>query len=236
MLASELDAYEATEKERVNETRYEFSGDPKSLAVRRSELSEQLAKFGEEIQLMAELSRLTNSKKQKKVPLSRNVGDAANEVAAFAKAHLHSWGFTGIQSVSLDTDVCDLILDGRARLDFGAGKRAIFLTALTIAVMEHAVGKGYPHLGVVVIDSPLKSYADPKSKEQRDVEASTVTDRFYAWLSKWTGPGQLVILENQEIKGNSKTALNPLEFVGDSDDEGRRGFYPEVPNDINQVL
>ncbi|NVI82409.1 hypothetical protein [Janthinobacterium sp. BJB401] len=235
-IRTELDAHEATEKERVNETRYEFSGDPKSLAVRRSELSEQLAKFGEEIQLMVELSRLTNAKKQKKVPLSRNVGDAANEVAAFAKAHLHSWGFTGIQSVSLDTDVCDLILDGRARLDFGAGKRAIFLTALTIAVMEHTVGKGYPHLGVVVIDSPLKSYADPKSKEQRDVEASTVTDRFYAWLSKWMGPGQLVILENQEIKGNSKTALNPLEFVGDSDDEGRRGFYPGAFSDIGPVL
>lgn len=225
-IRAELNMLEVTEKARVNETRYEFSGNPKTLAIRRSALSEQLTKFDEEAKLIAERTRLANAKKQKKVPLSRNVGDAATLVAGHAKRYLHAWGFTSIQLVQLDIDACDLILDGRARLDFGAGKRAIFLTALTIAVMEHAVGKGYPHLGFVVIDSPLKSYADPKSKEQRDVEVSTVTDRFYAWLAQWNGPGQLIILENQEIKIEPKTLLRPLEFVGDGDDEGRRGFYP----------
>lgn len=225
-LRADLNGLEATEKARLNETRYEFSGDPKSLAVRRSALSEQLAKFDEEAQLVAEHARLTNAKKQKKIPLSRNVGAATTEVAANAKRYLHAWGFTGIQSVVLDADACDLVLDGRARLDFGAGKRSIFLAALTIAVMEHAVGKEYPHLGFVVIDSPLKSYADPKSKEQRDIAVSTVTDRFYAWLAKWQGPGQLIILENQEIKDDSKGLLEPLEFIGDGDEDGRRGFYP----------
>jgi hypothetical protein len=225
-LRADLKVLEATEKTRVNETRYEFSGDPKSLAIRRSALSEQLAKFDEEAQLLAEHTRLTTAKKQKKIPLSRNVGVAAIEVATHAKRYLHAWGFTGIQSVLLDADACDLVLDGRARLDFGAGKRSIFLTALTIALLEHAVGKAYPHLGFVVIDSPLKSYADPKSKEQRDVAVSTVTDRFYAWLAKWEGPGQLLILENQEIKDDAKVLLTPLEFIGDGDEDGRRGFYP----------
>lgn len=79
-----------TEKSRVNETRYEFSGDPKSLAVRRSVLSEQLAKYDEEAQLIEELSRLANAKKQKKVPLSRNVGDTATHVAEHAKRYLHA--------------------------------------------------------------------------------------------------------------------------------------------------
>ncbi len=87
----------------------------------------------------------------------------------------------------------------------------------------------------VVIDSPLKSYADPKSREQRDVEVSTVTDRFYTWLAKWAGPGQLIILENQEVKMESKVLLNPLEFVGVGDDEGRRGFYPGIPAVINDA-
>lgn len=224
-LLSKLLELETTESIRLNETRYEFSGDPKSLAVRRSALSEHLGKFDDEAQLVAEHARLMNSKKQKKIPLSRNVGDAAIEVAANAIRYLHAWGFTSIQSVLLDADVCDLILDGRARLDFGAGKRSIFLAAFTIAILEHAIGKGHPHLGFIVIDSPLKSYADPKSKEQHDVAASTVTDRFYAWLAKWEGPGQLIILENQEIKNDSKALLEPLEFIGDGDEDGRRGFY-----------
>lgn len=62
-----------------------------------------------------------------------------------------------------------------------------------------------------------------------------VTDRFYAWLAKWEGPGQLIILENQEIKMESKTLLKPLEFVGDGDDEGRGGFYPGMPKGTNEA-
>ena len=47
-----------------------------------------------------------------------------------------------------------------------------------------------------------------------------------AELAKWKGPGQLLIWENQEIKDDSKGLLEPLEFVGDGDEDGRRGFYP----------
>lgn len=54
--------------------------------------------------------------------------------------------------------------------------------------------------------------------------------------SKLIGPDQLVILENQEIKGNSKTVLNSFKFVGDSDDEGCLSYYLEIPNDISQVM
>jgi hypothetical protein len=222
----QLSELEAVERRRVAETRYEFSGDPKALALRRSELSEQLARFGEEARLISEIERLKQSKKRQKSTLSRNVGDADMKVADYAKSYLADWGFGSLQSVVLDAEACDLIIDGRARLDFGAGKRSIFLAALTIAVMEHAVSSGHPHLGVVVIDSPLKSYADPKSKEKREVPLATVTDHFYAWLAKWSGPGQIVILENQEIKEDSKALLDPVEFVGDGGDEGRRGFYP----------
>lgn len=92
--------------------------------------------------------------------------------------------------------------------------------------MAHAIEKGYPHLGFVVIDSPLKSYADPKSKEQRDVAVLTVTDRFYSWLANWSGPGQIIILENQDLKQIARELLKPIEFVGDAGDEGRTGFYP----------
>lgn len=225
-MRSELKDLEKIERSRLSEAKHEFSGDPKTLALRRSELSETLARFEQEAQFEAELARLNGVKKNKKIPLSRNVGDAAVRVALLAKTYLHAWGFTGVQSVALDAEKCDLVIDGRARLDFGAGKRAIFLAALTIAVMEHAVGSGYPHLGVVVIDSPLKSYADPKNREQQDVEASTVTDRFYMWLAAWTGLGQIVVLENQEIKSDAKAQLDPLEFVGDGDGDGRAGFYP----------
>lgn len=225
-LRAKLSELEVTERGRVSTAKYEFSGDPKSLAFRRSELSEQLARFDDEVRLLAEIEKLKLGKKRQKTTLNRNVGDAATSVADRAKSYLHAWGFTGIQSVLLDSESCDLVIDGRVRLDFGAGKRAIFLAALTVAVMAHAVDRGHPHLGFIVIDSPLKSYADPKSNEQREVALATVTDRFYSWLADWTGPGQIIILENQEVHSDAKAKLAPLEFVGDAGVEGRSGFYP----------
>jgi hypothetical protein len=78
----------------------------------------------------------------------------------------------------------------------------------------------------VVIDSPLKSYADPKNKENKDVDAGTVTSRFYDWLSKRKSPGQIVILENEEINDPARGILKPTEFIGEADDKGRKGFYP----------
>ncbi|MCL1635571.1 hypothetical protein M2650_13160 [Luteimonas sp. SX5] len=225
-LSIRLNELEKQEKRQINETRNEFTGDPKTLAIRRSELSENLAKFDEKARLEASIVRLKSTKRRERFSIERNVGDSPSEVANLAKSYLHDWGFTGIKDVSLDMNMCDLRIDDRARLDYGAGKRSIFLTALTISVISHALQNGYPNLGFVVIDSPLKSYADPKNAADRDIPASTVTDRFYRWLADWNGPGQIVILENQEISEPDRTTIDAIEFIGDAVGDGRRGFYP----------
>jgi len=224
-LTVELKRLESIEARQLSEVKVEFSENPKALALRRSELSELLAKFNEETRLKAEIDRLTKSKRRPKTTFSRNVGDAANAVAGYTKELLNAWGFSSVESVALDSDKCDVVIDGRARLDYGAGKRAIFLAAMTVALLKHALTQHNPHLGFIVIDSPLKSYADPKSTEQREVEVGTVTDRFYEWLLKWQGPGQVVILENQDIKSSTSVVLQPIEFTG-VPGEGRVGFYP----------
>ncbi|WMY09567.1 hypothetical protein [Paraburkholderia phenoliruptrix] len=99
----------------------------------------------------------------------------------------------------LDTGECDLVINDCARLSYGAGKRGIFLITLTIELMPHALQAGNLHLDVVVTDSPLKAYADPDSAEERALPTRTLTDRFYAWLSTWSGPGQIVVGENKKI-------------------------------------
>lgn len=225
-LKGTLSSLEEVERHQLRGARHEFCGDPKTLALRRSELSEQLSRYDDEARLLAEIDSLAHAKKKKFVPLNRNVGDAGLEVAKLAKSCLHAWGFTSIESVVLDTNACDLAIDGRRRLDFGAGKRALFLSALTVAVMDYALREGHPHLGFIVIDSPLKSYADPKNQENKDVAAGTVTSRYYDWLSKRSGRGQIVILENEEISELAKGLLMPLEFIGEGSGEGRKGFYP----------
>lgn len=224
-LREKLDEITTFERQKLAAVQVEFAGDPKLLAVRRSELSEFLARFDEIQRLIEEIERLKNLKKKKRQKIARNPGHASTSVSRLVKAYLHAWGFASIETVSLDIAECDLIIDGRRRLDYGAGKRSVFLAALAIAVMEHALAAGHPHPGFVVVDSPLKSYADPKNSD-RDVPVATLTDRFYAWLAQWLGPGQIVILENQEASPKEIDALEAVEFTGEASQPGRFGFYP----------
>ena len=233
--SQELATLQNRETQRLTGTRLEFSGDPKTLAVRRSELSAQLAIFDEMERLDAEIDRLKKSKVRPHVRVTRETGTAALAVAGFAKLLLAEWGFASIDTVVLDPAACDLVVDGRPRLSYGAGKRAIFLAAMTVAMLRNSLESGYPHLGVVVVDSPLKAYADPRSTDSNDIAVSTVTDNFYAWLAKWEGPGQVVILENEAIRDDTAKVLKPIEFTG-TRGSGRAGFYPErAPADLPMV-
>lgn len=206
-------------------TRIEFSADPKQLAIRRSELSAQLSIFDEMERLRAEIDRLKKLKLRPKVQVNREGGTSGRSVADAARGYLEHWGFTDIENIGLDAEACDLTLNDRARLSFGAGRRALYLSALVIALMEHALEQGHPHLGVVVIDSPLKAYADPDSDEQHDVPLTTVTEKFYCWLASFAGRGQIIVLENERISAKVAGPLALIEFTG-VPGAGRAGFYP----------
>lgn len=223
---SQLVALERREKTQVTGARVEFTANPKTLAVRHSELSAQLGIFDEMERLSAEIERLKKAKVRKRVEVIRDGGNSARAVEAYAKTLLNDWGFVDVTSVLLDALECDLVINGRPRLSFGAGRRALFLTALTVALLRHAFETGSPHLGVVVIDSPLKAYADPRQTESPEIAVSTVTEKFYSWLSNWNGPGQIVILENEEIQDDMAAVLQPIQFTGPYGD-GRSGFYPK---------
>lgn len=226
--ARTLHELEQKEARQLNGVRIEFVGDPKTLAVRRSELSSILSLFDEVERLQAEIERLRNLKPEKTAPISREAGQAATEVAGYAKSMLNDWGFKDITSVRLDTAKCDLYINDRERLSYGAGKRGLFLTALTIALMRHSLKCGFPHLGSVVIDSPLKAYADQdpaeSDKSVGTVPLATVKDNFYEWLAAWTGPGQIIILENEKIADETAARLEPIQFTR-RNDQGRAGFY-----------
>lgn len=206
-------------------TRIEFSADPKQLAIRRSELSAQLSIFDEIERLQAEIERLKKQKVRPRIQVTREGGTSGRLVADAARGYLELWGFADIDNIALDAEECDLVLNDRTRLSFGAGRRALYLSALVIALMEHALEKGHPHLGVVVIDSPLKAYADPDSSEQHAVPVKTVTEKFYSWLAEFSGRGQVIVLENERISAETAETLRPIEFSG-VPGVGRSGFYP----------
>ena len=224
-LGGNLNALQNREAVVINGARIEFTGDPKTLALRRSDLAAQLGIFDEIERLEVEVARLGKSKVRKRVNVTRDGGTHGRAVADRAKALLEDWGLTDIKNISLDAGECDLVINDRARLSYGAGLRSLYLASLVIALMEYAVEHEHPHLGVVVLDSPLKPYADPKRTESPNVEPSTVREKFYRWLSDWAGYGQIVVLENEEVPDSLTDALKPIAFTKNPA-LGRAGFYP----------
>lgn len=224
-LAADLSVLQNREAMVLNNARVEFTADPKTLALRRSELSEQLSYFDEIQYLAAEIDRLKKASVRKRITVAREGGAFGREVANRAKELLDAWGFTAIQNIALDDGSCDLRIDDRSRLSYGAGVRGLYLSSLMVALMEHALEKGHPHLGVVVLDSPLKTYADPDSTEEHEVPPATVIDRFYGWMSTWHGRGQVIVLENEPIKPETAEALEPITFTRIRG-KGRYGLYP----------
>lgn len=228
-LSASLETLEQEEADVLRTAGHEFDVDPRQLAEQYRQLSSLLGAVDEVERLTKEIDRLTEAKKQKKTPLNRNIGFHGDEVGKYAREMLSAWGFTSIQSVHVDAETGDLVLDGRRRLSYGAGKRGLFRTAFTIALMRHAMKMGHPHLGVVVLDSPLKAYAQKESADtDRDIPLATVNGSFYAWLSKWSGPGQIIVLENEAVDPAVAAVLQAIEFTDDYA-EGRQGFYPPRP-------
>lgn len=228
-LTASLQALEEQERAVLRSAELEFDSDPRELAESHTRFSSLIDAFDETVRLTGEISRLKEATKQKQTALVRNVGQHGAAVGAIARQMLNDWGFTSIQSVYVDPKACDLVIDGRRRLSYGAGKRGLFLSAMTIALMQHALRNGHPHLGVVVLDSPLKAYAQKKIPDNdREVPTATVNTSFYAWLSRFQGPGQIVVLENEPVDPVTARALDAIEFTDDYA-RGRQGFYPPRP-------
>lgn len=229
-LAASLKVLEEQERSVLRAAGQEFDADPRELAESHTRLSSLIDAFDESIRLKEVIARLERETKQKRTALVRNVGSHGDEVGAIARKMLNDWGFTSIQSVHVDAAACDLLIDGRRRLSYGAGKRGLFLSAMTIALMQHALKEGHPHLGVVVLDSPLKAYAQKESADNadRDIPTATVNASFYGWLSRFKGPGQIIVLENEVVDSATALALDAVEFTDDFT-RGRQGFYPPRP-------
>jgi len=165
--------------------------------------------------------------KRKAQPIVRNVAADALNVCNRIKQLLREWGVPGVEAVHFDEQDVDILINQRGRVSFGKGKRGIFLTAYVVALMEHALLNGNPHLGFVAVDSPVVTYKDPKhGGKGEELLDTTVADRFYEWLAARREPGQVIVLENEEPSTALLKQIGHTEFIGESGGPGRRGFFP----------
>ncbi|HDT0818498.1 TPA: hypothetical protein QIC44_005163, partial [Escherichia coli] len=85
---------------------------------------------------------------------TRTLAELCREIETVLK----DWKWGAEPDVSFNEKEYDIIVDGQPRQSHGKGVRAILYSAFIIGLLKYCIKKGYPHPGLVVIDSPLTSY------------------------------------------------------------------------------
>lgn len=217
----------ARHAEIINQQRSPISHELAALTQMHSQYISQLNTFEKIQQFIAKRKTIEPNTKRTKTVIKRNATDEQSKIVGRVQAILNDWGLEEARQVSFDEAACDIRLMESPRTSYGKGKRALFLSAFSIAVLEHALDIKSPHLGIVAIDSPVLTYRDPKNRDLvvADVVSEKVADKFYNWMADWCGPGQLIIMENEEPNKNALSRIPHTLFSGLHSD-GRRGFYP----------
>ena len=150
-----------------------------------------------------------------------------------AKAHafslkiskiLKAWDFPGNCDVHFDQTTSDFVIDGKARGDSGKGLRAITHAAATIGLLEFCQENDLPHLGFVVLDSPLLAYYKPEEDDEASLKGSNLKEKFYEYLiSHHSHNSQIIIIENQHPPEKFESNLHMTVFTGNAN-SGRFGF------------
>ena len=202
----------------------------------KKNLLENSINFSERIRDINTLIEKNITVKNKSIKVIRNLSTPFNFIAKRCKAILLEWGISNIHNLYISDQEMDLIINQRQRISFGKGKRALFLTAFAISIMEYSLEEDMGHLGFLIIDSPLVTHKDPKygaktikNEENRKFELEnyteiTVAQKFYHWLVTYKGKGQIIIIENDAPEDKYKTMINFIEFTG-NDTIGRAGFF-----------
>ena len=124
----------------------------------------------------------------------------AHDLSLVVRRVLLAWDFPGIDTVSFDLAVQDLIVDGKERRTNGKGVRAVLHSAFQVAVLIYCREQGRPHPGFLILDTPLLAYREPKvgdelGEDEGALVQSGVATKFYAHLASLSSMGQFIIIE-----------------------------------------
>jgi hypothetical protein len=110
---------------------------------------------------------------------------------------LTEWHFPDATDVYFDELNRDVVIGGRLRGSRGAGLCAITYSSFTLALFEFCRSRKMPHPGLVILDSPLIAYKEPKADDE-GIAGTDLKRRFYEHLEVFAGEDQIFIVDNTE--------------------------------------
>jgi len=141
---------------------------------------------------------------------------------------LKEWKWEGEGRVEFDEAEYDIKVDGQRRQSHGKGVRAVLYSAFVIGLLRYCRANGRPHIGTVVIDSPLTSYKKGNANSAGDGPvAAGVETAFWESLLHTEAGTQIIIIENKEPPTDVAEAINYEWYAGSNAQSTQRsGFIP----------
>ncbi|MFD5410378.1 hypothetical protein [Streptomyces nojiriensis] len=150
-----------------------------------------------------------------------------NDFDSVLQQTLSSWDVPAVDSPGYDQYNAEIWAGGRTRAGRGKGVRSVLHSAFTTSLARFCIERDLPHLGFVVLDSPVVTYRQPVKHTPEDPDlpdvriTSTVVDRFYEDMLAF--PGQAVIIENGDPPLGVLSEATTYNFTAA---DGRPGFLP----------
>ncbi|MFD3739679.1 hypothetical protein [Streptomyces sp. NPDC058629] len=151
-----------------------------------------------------------------------------NDFDSVFQRTLASWDVPAVENSGYDQYNAEIQAGGRPRAGRGKGVRSVLHSAFTTSLARFCIERDLPHLGFVVLDSPVVTYRQPVKYVPQDPDlpdvriTSTVVDRFYEDMLAF--PGQAVIIENGDPPLGVLSEATTYNFTAAAD--GRPGFLP----------
>ncbi len=158
-----------------------------------------------------------------KVELNKINDENSRDLCLEVSKLLDEWNLFKSPQVSFDLKTYDLEINGKKKASFGKGYRAIINSALSLAIMKYNILRGLPHPKIVIIDSPLITFKEKDSGEEKISEV--VKSSFYKYLAENFKKQQVIVLENADPQKELLDKINYYHFTKNKNN-GRYGFFP----------
>uniref|UniRef100_Q07NV0 Rad50/SbcC-type AAA domain-containing protein n=1 Tax=Rhodopseudomonas palustris (strain BisA53) TaxID=316055 RepID=Q07NV0_RHOP5 len=187
-----------------------------------------------QIQLAKVRKARATVKRDDEVPMgiASNIG---HELSMIVASILQKWEYPGIEAVRWDPAADDIEVNGWPRKRNGKGVKAIFQSALKVAILMYCREKELPHPGFIFLDSPLVTYRKPimnerhgeLSDDERVIRETSLDRKFYEHLASLSNMGQFIIVENADPPPGIEK-LGRVEVFAGENGVGRQGLFPPV--------
>lgn len=150
-----------------------------------------------------------------------NLETYLEELCEDIKYYLSGWNYPGYTKIEFDEIEKDIVISDKPRRTYGKGYRSIAYSAFILGVMKYCIENGLPHPRNVILDSPITSYKEGDSEEEKT--STDLQDNFFEFLVECENESQVIIFENKRPPLDTHGKINLVEFTK-NENMGRYGF------------